>query len=177
MRTLALLVLTVSISLSAEIPHLRRVNDHIYTGKQPRPGDYAELAHMGIKTVLDLRGGRFHRPRESKRVQAAGMRYISMRLSGLFPPRDQQVANVLAVLNDPDLWPVFVHCWRGDDRVGLVIACYRMTHDHWTNQRALAEAHSYKLNRLEFLLERYIRHFDPSRPAFREQTAAAATSR
>ncbi|HLK51137.1 MAG TPA: hypothetical protein VKT49_23505 [Bryobacteraceae bacterium] len=175
MRTLAVLLLTVP--LCAEITHLHRVNDHIYIGKQPHPPQYSELAQMGIKTVLDLRGGRFHKPRERKQVEAAGMRYISMRLSGIFPPEDQQVAGVLSVLNDPERWPVFMHCWRGDDRVGLVIACYRMTHDHWSNRQALAEARSDGLNRLEILLQRYIRHFDPSRPAFREQAAAAATSR
>jgi hypothetical protein len=32
-----------------------------------------ELAHLGIKTVLDLRGAMIHKPREGKLVQAAGM--------------------------------------------------------------------------------------------------------
>lgn len=118
---------------------------------------------MGIKTVLDLRGGRIHKPHERKMVEAAGMQYISIRLSGIFPPRYDQIASVVAVLEDPAQWPVFLHCWRGDDRVGLVIACYRMAHDGWTNRQALREAHQQVLNRFELLLRRYIKSFDPAR--------------
>ncbi len=125
--------------------------------------DLAVLAGMGIKTVLDLRGGPIHKPHERKLVEAAGMQYISIRLSGIFPPKDQQVAQVLTVLEDSAGWPVFVHCWRGDDRVGLVIACYRIAHDHWTNAEALNEARLHGLNPLEVLLQRYIRNFNASR--------------
>lgn len=46
-----------------------------------------ELAHLGIETVLDLRGAMIHKPREGKLVQAAGMQYVGIRLSGIFPPK------------------------------------------------------------------------------------------
>ena len=42
---------------------------------------------MGIETVLDLRGAMIHKPREGKLVQAAGMQYVGIRLSGIFPPK------------------------------------------------------------------------------------------
>ena len=158
----ALLLVAAGWSARAEISHLYRVNDHIYRGRQPKKEDYAELARMGIKTVLDLRGGRFHKPRERKLVEGAGMHYVSIRLSGLFPPKSQQIARILALLEDPERGPVFVHCRRGDDRVGLVIACYRIAHDHWTNQRALAEASRMGISRFEVLMRRYIRRFDAS---------------
>ena len=29
--------------------------------------------------------------------------------------------------------PIFVHCRRGKDRTGTVIACYRIQHDGWAN--------------------------------------------
>jgi len=153
----------VCVSLVAERPHIRRFNDHIYYGKQPNKEEFTNLARVGIKTVLDLRGGRIHKPRDEKRVEAAGMQYISIRLSGLFPPKDAQIVSVLAVLEDPTRQPVFVHCWRGVDRVGLVLACYRIAHDHWLNKQALAEARRDGLNPVELLLQRYIRHFDPAR--------------
>ncbi len=83
-----------------------------------------------------------------------------MRLSGIFPPKDYQIVQILTVLEDPNRAPIFIHCWRGDDRPGLVIACYRMVHDHWTNQQALEEARQLRLNRLEVLFRRYIRKFE-----------------
>lgn len=161
-KTAALFLISF-LGVSAKVPHFARVNDHIYRGKQPDKQGFAELARMGIKTVLDLRGGPLHKPRERRRVEADGMQYISIRLSGIFEPHDWQIAEALSVLEDPNRWPVFVHCWRGDDRVGMVIACYRIAHDHWTHEQALAEARRQKLNRFEFLLRSYIRHFDVQR--------------
>ena len=66
-------------------------------------------------------------------------------------------------MEDPAYTPVLVHCRRGADRVGLLIACYRIAHDHWTNEEALAEACRYGLSPLEILMRSYIRHFDPAR--------------
>jgi tyrosine-protein phosphatase SIW14 len=154
-------IFLVCLLAHAEIRQLRRVDDHVYRGKQPGKADWAELSQMGIKTVLDLRGGPFHKPRERKLVEAAGMHYISIRFSGIWEPKQQQIEQVLSVLEDPARAPVFIHCWRGDDRVGLVIACYRIDHDHWTNKQALAEAREDGISRFEILLRRYIRDFHP----------------
>ncbi len=90
------------------------------------------------------------------------MQYISIRLSGIWAPKKEQIAEILAVLEDPAREPVFVHCRRGDDRVGMVIACYRIAHDHWTNEQALKEARLDGINPLEVLMKRFVRHFDPS---------------
>jgi len=160
---LCTLLLAICVPAWAEMPNVQRLDDHVYRGRQPKPADFAELAQMGIKTVLDLRGGMIHRPRERKLVEAAGMHYVGVRLSGLFLPKDEQMAKILALLEDPSRTPVFVHCRRGDDRAGMVIACYRIAHDHWTNKQALEEARRSGLSPLELLMRRYIRKFDPKR--------------
>jgi tyrosine-protein phosphatase SIW14 len=157
------LVLLACVPSQAEIKHLSRVDEHIYRGRQPDKEGFQELARTGIKTVLDLRGGPIHKPHERKVVEADGMQYISIRLSGIFPPKYDQIASILTVLEDPARWPIFMHCRRGDDRVGLVIACYRMAHDGWTNAEALQDARRQGLNRFELLMRRYIEKFDPAR--------------
>ena len=157
------LVLTTYPLTAAGESKVFRIDDHVFRGKQPAKAEFATIAKMGIRTVLDLRGGPIHGPRERKIVEAAGMQYISIRLSGIFPPKDKQMARILAILQDPNCTPVFVHCRRGGDRVGTVIACYRMFHDHWTNAQAMAEARKYRISPLEVLMQRYVRHFDPSR--------------
>jgi len=78
-------------------------------------------------------------------------------------PQDEQIAKLLAVMQDPADTPVFVHCRRGADRVGTLIACYRIAHDHWSNEQAFQEACALGLSPLEILMRRYIRHFDPAR--------------
>jgi tyrosine-protein phosphatase SIW14 len=149
-------------SAPAELRQFYRVDDHIYRGRQPKRADFPALAHMGFKTVLDLRGGPIHEPRERKEVEAAGMQYISMRLSGFWEPHNRQIAQILAVMEDSARWPIFMHCRRGDDRLGEVIASYRIAHDHWTNQQAFAEAKGDGMSRFEVLMRRYIRHFNPA---------------
>ena len=156
----AITLLLACVAAQAQL-HIRKIDDHVYQGRQPRPEDYKELAKMGIKTVIDLRGGAIHKPHERKEVEAAGMQYFSMRLSGLFEPHQQQMETILSMMEDPSKGPVFVHCRRGDDRTGTVIACYRIEHDHWSNKRALAEANRNGLSHLEILMRRYIRDFKP----------------
>jgi tyrosine-protein phosphatase SIW14 len=162
--------LLVSVCAQAQIKHFQRVDDHIYRGSQPQPPDFPVLARMGIRTVLDLRGGPIHKPRERKLVEAAGMHYISIRLSGIWEPKDRQIAQILEILQDPSRAPIFVHCRRGIDRVEEVIACYRIEHDRWPNRQALAEA---RINPLELLMRHYILHFDRTRvaPLLTEQHA------
>jgi len=149
------------------------VDDHTYRGRQPQYEDFSTLRQMGVKTVLDLRGGRIHKPREKRHAEAAGLQYISIRFSGVWEPHDEQVAQAVKVLENPANWPVFIHCSRGYDRIGLVLACYHIDHDHWTNQHALDDARQLGLNRFEFLLQRYIMNYTP--PSHASQPAGPAT--
>lgn len=158
-----ILLLAIAGAAGAQVEHLHRVDEHIYRGNQPTPAGFRELAEMGIRTDLDLRGGPVHKPRERKMVESLGMQYVSVRLSGFWEPKDRQIAQALNVMEDPSRWPVFVHCWRGADRAGMVIACYRIQHDHWTNRQALEEAGRLGLSPFETLIRQYIRHFNPNR--------------
>ena len=153
----------IAIAAHAEIRHFHKIDDNLYRGRQPSKEQYAELARLGIRTVLDLRGGPLHSPRERREVEANGMRYVSVRLSGIWEPKDRQISQILGILEDPSLAPVYVHCHRGADRLGVAIACYRIAHDHWTNREALNEARQMGLNRFELLMQRYILHFDLNR--------------
>jgi tyrosine-protein phosphatase SIW14 len=164
MRTvLGALILTACAFGQGQVRHFIRIDDHISRGRQPNKAGFEELKHEGFKTVLDLRGGPIHEPHERKVVEGLGMQYISIRLSGIWEPKDDQIARILSVMEDPARWPIFMHCRRGDDRLGLAIACYRISHDHWTNQQAFEEAIHNGMSRFEPLMRRYIRHFDPSK--------------
>jgi protein tyrosine/serine phosphatase len=167
-RYVVVFCLSVGAALAADEPGLRdfhQVNETIYRGRQPADVGFDSLAKLGIKTVVDLRGGCFHGPRERRIVEKAGMHYVTERLSGIFSPSDAAIERLMVVLNDPNAAPVFVHCRRGADRVSEVIACYRMIHDHWSNQQAYDEARSLHLSPFEVIMRHFILHFDPSRVA------------
>lgn len=142
----------------AGVPNFHQVNDRIYRGAQPRHDGWSSLSKLGIKTVIDLRAPSEVEQRE---VEAAGMRYVSVPLSGIGAPPAYKMDKILALLNDsPD--PVFVHCRRGADRTGTVIACYRISHDGWDNEKALREAKSYGMAAFELAMQHYVLSFHPA---------------
>jgi tyrosine-protein phosphatase SIW14 len=125
------------------------VNDHLYRGAQPSELGIDSLAKIGIRSIIDLRGTGERSLVEKKQVEAAGMRYFSVPMPAFGAPADSAIANVLGLLDDSKNWPVFIHCQRGKDRTGTVVACYRVTHDGWENERALKEARAHGLSMAE----------------------------
>jgi protein tyrosine/serine phosphatase len=77
-------------------------------------------------------------------------------------PKADQVASVLALLNDTTSGPVFVHCKRGADRTGTVIAVYRISHDSWENKKALSEAKSHGMSIFERAMQHYVMDYKPA---------------
>jgi protein tyrosine/serine phosphatase len=53
-----------------------------------------------------------------------------------------------------------VHCLRGADRTGTVIACYRIAHDQWPNQKALDEALTFGMSWTERGMRNYVLHYE-----------------
>lgn len=164
-------LLAMSLSLAAglqaaSLPELQgvknfhEVNEHVYRGAQPHGEAFGALAKLGIRTVIDLRGEKS----EEDEVHAAGMRYVRLPWSGYKAPADSQIQTVLALMNDQSAWPVFVHCKRGADRTGTAIACYRIAHDHWTNDQALDEARRFGMSSMEVAMQHFILHFAAPAP-------------
>jgi tyrosine-protein phosphatase SIW14 len=139
------------------------VDDHLYRGAQPTNSGFQDLAKLGIKTVVDLRDiGEHSQADEQKLVTDLGMRYISIPMHGMSTPKDDQVAAVLALFNDGASGPVFVHCKRGADRTGMVVAVYRVSHDQWDNKKALAEAKSNGMSMFERAIQHYVMDYKPA---------------
>lgn len=127
-----------------ELPNFHRINDLLYRGGQPKDNGFERLAAMGIKTVINLRDDDRREDAEEIEVRAAGMRYFNVPLNDLFGrPSDEKMERILSIITEPENQPVFVHCRRGADRTGTVIAVYRIEHEGWTSQQAKAEAKRY----------------------------------
>src|SRR6476620_2300523 len=131
-------------SQNDNLPNFQKEDDHVYRGAQPTDSGFKDLAQLGIKTVVDLRDiGEHSQADEQKVVTDLGMRYVSIPMHGMSTPKEDLVAAVQALFNDTANGPVFVHCKRGADRTGMVVAVYRISHDQWDNKKALSEAKSY----------------------------------
>ena len=150
-------------SQNDNLPNFQKVDDHVYRGAQPSDSGFKDLAQLGIKTVVDLREiGEHSQADEQKVVTDLGMRYVSIPMRGMSTPKDDQVAAVQALLNDASNGPVFVHCKRGADRTGMVIAVYRISHDNWDNKKALTEAKSYGMSFFERAIQHYVMDYKPT---------------
>ena len=108
-------------------------------------------------------------------VRATGMKYVNIPMTGLTPPTEAEITRILEILEDNTTGGVFVHCKRGADRTGVVIASYRIDHDHWANARALSEAKACGMSFFEFPRQNYIRAFAPRTTDVKTARAASGS--
>ena len=132
---------TQSQTQSGATKNFGRINENYFRGSQPTVDEYARLKQLGIKTVVDLRID--SEPGEPERVLGLGMQYFNIPLKASKPASEEQTAYFLKLVNDPQNWPVYVHCKGGRHRTGALTAVYRITHDNWTADQAWEEMKSY----------------------------------
>jgi protein tyrosine/serine phosphatase len=158
------------------IDNFGRISATYFRGAQPNGRDYANLAALGIKTVVDLQ--RDGDQSERQFVESAGMKFYRIPMTTHEPPTTETLARFLQLVNDPANLPVYVHCAGGRHRTGIMTAVYRMTHDDWTADQAFREMKQYKFG-ADFLHPEFKRfvygyHPEPDRPA--PVSAVVATS-
>ena len=163
MRSIVFAVLLSAASLYAAgevtgVNNFHKVNDRIYRGAQPSPAGFRSLAKFGVKTVIDLRS-EGNRRLEKQQVEASGMRYVGIPMANFGAPTDEQIAKVMEVLEDRGAGPVFIHCRRGADRTGTIVACYRISKDRWSNDKALEEARTCGMSRFERAMQNFVRTY------------------
>jgi len=148
LATLATLVLAMGASAqtTAAAPSVRiridnfaRVSDTYFRGAQPVGSDYADLARLGIKTVINLIGDSDLDTTEQSSVERQGMRYLVIPMSTRRAPTTAQLQSFLAVVNDAASQPVYVHCVGGRHRTGVMTAVYRMVNDGISGAEAFNE--------------------------------------
>ncbi len=162
----ASLVFLVRLAIAAgfETAHIRNfgaVNENIFRGGAPTSEALQELKALGVKLVLDLREDGQGRLEEKNKVEQLGLRYEHIPMRVMSAPRPAEIEQALSLLLREQSAKIYIHCLRGKDRTGTVIACYRIQHDGWDNRRALAEAKDYGMSSLERAMQSFILHFSP----------------
>jgi tyrosine-protein phosphatase SIW14 len=163
-------VATVNLS-RISIGNFGQINANYYRGEQPEGRDYADLAAIGIKTVIDLQAD--GDSNEQRIVEASGMKFYRFPMTTHVPPTSQQITKFLEIVNDPAQQPVYVHCKGGKHRTGVMTAVYRMEQDSWNAERAFSEMKRYKFG-ADFLHSEFKQFVYGYRPT-RTVVADAAT--
>ncbi len=124
-----------------EVDNFGKVTDFYYRGAQPKGEEYGQLAAVGVKTVIDLRDD----PKDYARTLAerAGLKYINLPMDDKSYPAHDAAPKFLALVNDRENWPVYVHCAGGRHRTGAMTAVFRMTMQGWDVDRAYEEMKDY----------------------------------
>lgn len=141
---------------SKDLPNLYKVNETLYRGGQPTEAGIDQLKSMGIRTVIDLRDSDERATNESLWAKAAGLTFINIPLSNWFRPGDKKIDAVLKQIALAGNQPTFVHCKRGSDRTGTVIAAFRISNDGWTADQATAEAKKFGIGWWQFWMKDFI---------------------
>ena len=124
------------------IKNFGQMDENFYRGGRPKEEDYATLAGLGVKTIIDLTDN--SREYEQPAVERAGLKYVNIPMVDKSYPSMEQINEFLKVVADPETGKFFVHCAGGRHRTGVVGAVYRFNHDGWNLDQALAEMDRYE---------------------------------
>ncbi len=127
-----------------KIKNFGQMAANYYRGAQPEPDDYQSLKGLGVKTVIDLRGD--PTDYEKSAVEALGMRYINIPMSGFKYPEAEYIEQFLKLVADKETGVFFVHCKAGIHRTGVVGAAYRFTKDGWGYDQVYQEMKNYNFS-------------------------------
>lgn len=116
------------------------VTPTLFRGAQPSKDGLSNLLKMGIEMVVDLREG--ERADERDAVTKLGMQYVAIPWR-CGHPDDEATARFLTLLRENPGKHIFVHCYYGTDRTGMMIAALRMTEQKWTAAEARKEMQAY----------------------------------
>jgi tyrosine-protein phosphatase SIW14 len=126
---------------NVNIKNFGQMDERFYRGAQPLEGDYQALKDLGVNTVIDLRND--PTDYEKSKVEALGMKYVNIPMSGWKTPKDKELEQFLNLLNDSTTGTVYVHCKAGIHRTGVAGAVYRFTKYGWDYDKAYKEMKNY----------------------------------
>ncbi len=150
---------------NVRIKNFGQMDERFYRGARPKDEDYAALAELGVKTIIDLTDN--SRAYEQPAVERAGLRYVNIPMVDKNYPSMDQINEFLKVVDDPQTGKFFVHCAGGRHRTGVVGAVYRFKYDKWNLDQVLAEMEDYDFSsgyghgKQKDFVKDYWQHFQP----------------
>jgi tyrosine-protein phosphatase SIW14 len=162
------------------LPNFGRVTENLYRGGQPALDGFNSLHAMGVGIVVNLREDRSQMANEKREVESLGMKSVEIPWSANHEPSSAQIIEFLDLVRaNPDT-KIFIHCRRGADRTGVMIAAYRIAVEHKSFAEAVSEMHRYHYDWFfRPQLKRYIEsvpgllHTDPQFADYRPQPSGA----
>jgi tyrosine-protein phosphatase SIW14 len=162
------------------LPNFGRVTDNLYRGGQPTSDGFNALHAMGVGIVVDLREKPTDMATEKHQVESLGMKSVEIPWSANHEPPTDKIVEFLDLVRANPNTKIYVHCRRGADRTGVMVAAFRIAVEHKSVADAVSEMHRYHYDWLfRSQLKRYIQSLpallqnDPQFANYRPQPSAA----
>lgn len=110
-----------------------KVDERLHRCAQPSATDMRTLEAHGVRSVVNLR--EYHS--DVQKADGTELVVVEVPLDAGDMSYDDLVRALAALAAAPK--PAAVHCWRGSDRTGAVVAAWRVAVDGWTPSQALDE--------------------------------------
>lgn len=114
-----------------------QVNKKFWRSAQPTPGQVATIAKSGVRTIVNLRGGREYGswPLERDACAAHGITLKEFVVRSREAPSKETILSARDFFDELE-YPILVHCKSGADRAGLMSALYLILHEGMTVSEA-----------------------------------------
>lgn len=153
--------------------NFHKVDDKLYRSSQPLPHQVRKWRRMGVKTIINLRGGMQYGsyPLEVEAAEQAGIAFEGLQLRSRALPDVAQLEKLETLLKSI-AYPAVIHCKAGADRASLGSALYFLIlhndHERALGQMTLRYGHikGSKTGVLDAMVETYVRDGVPKGQTF-----------
>ncbi|MCA0400794.1 MAG: tyrosine-protein phosphatase [Proteobacteria bacterium] len=117
-----------------------RIGGKVWRSAQPSPRDIARLAKQGLRTIVNLRGGRSHGAwqLEKDAAERHGITVVDLVLRSREAPDRTMLLDLPRFFAQLE-YPALAHCKSGADRAGLFAALYLLVVEGASAERAHRE--------------------------------------
>ena len=157
MKTFALGFLMLStMATAADIPNLALVEPGLYRSGVLDESNIEMVSLLGIKTIISFKTNVFDNIFEKSWARENNVEWIHYPML-LIPEYDEptvmRAVRTLKLRKNTAL----VHCTRGSDRTGVVVASYRLLINHWTYSATIDELQHYGFSPVFGVWRRFLR--------------------
>lgn len=122
------------------IPNFNQVTPDLYRGGRPTSTELKKLITIyNVKTIIDVENIPYTVNAEELQAKKLGLQFYNFPMSASAEVNPTQINQLLKLLQDESLFPIYVHCKHGQDRTGMVLGLYRVLIQKWTPQKAYKE--------------------------------------
>ena len=120
--------------------NLHRVTPLFWRAAQPTPSQIRDMARRGVKTVINLRGGKEFGswPLERDVCESKGLALVDFTIRSRGAPDPAQMMKAEGFFNSLT-YPVMAHCKSGADRAGFMAALFLIVHERKSVDEAMKQ--------------------------------------